>query len=386
LKSNSQFDYVIIGGGVAGLHLAYQFSNKDFFSSKKIVIIEKSFSSHTDKTLSFWEKEPGLWDEVIFKSWSSTSFKSLSNNFKIELEPYIYKSLSFLDFRKHCREELSKFSNITFLEDEVISLVENQQKVTVNLLNSKIDASRVFDSRISKGYEVKKHNFPLIVQSFKGWVVVFDKEVFDDNSFTMMDYQYQWKDSNSFMYILPRSGKEALLEYTFFSSFVISSEDFDRQIQGYINTFFPNVKYTIIASEVGEIPMSAYPFKEGNSERIHKIGTAGGWVKASTGYSFKFAEKNAKLIAKQLINNETIFGYKQPKRFKFYDSLFIKVLQYQNKQGPRIFEMMYKRVKPEILFRFLDEETRFIEEIGIILKLPYMPFLKALFSKKDSLD
>ena len=37
--------------------------------------------------------------------------------------------------------------------------------------------------------------------------------------------------------------------------------------------------------------MTTYPFYKGSTKNITKIGTAGGWVKPSTGYSFKNCEK-----------------------------------------------------------------------------------------------
>ena len=44
--------------------------------------------------------------------------------------------------------------------------------------------------------------------------------------------------------------------------------------------------------------MTCHPFENKNSERIIHIGTSGGWTKPSSGYTFKFIDKNTdKLIA-----------------------------------------------------------------------------------------
>jgi len=388
LESNSQFDYAIIGCGVAGLHLAYQFSIHPFFSSKRIAIIDKLITPKNDRIISYWEKGVGIWDEVVHKQWNETFFNAKYGDLKIDLAPFTYKSLNFNDFSAWCKKRMLHHSNIVFLESQVVSINELSNKVVIELNDSNVTANYVFDSRLSDNYHETKRQFDSVIQSFKGWEVVFELPVFDDEVFTMMDYRYQWKDSNSFMYVLPKSNKEALLEYTFFSSKTITSEEFDIQIRGYINTFFPNVNYTIKKVEAGEIPMTIYPFQEDSSDRIIKIGTAGGWVKASTGYSFKFSEKIAKKIVAQLEKGQTLnIGYKQHKRFKFYDRLFIKVLQKQNYKGPKIFFEMYRKVRPDLLFRFLDEETTLREEVSIILKLPYRPFIKALFdTKKDPLN
>lgn len=381
MNSNSKFDYVIIGCGVAGLHLAYQFSQKNFFSTKKIALIDKVISPLNDRILSFWEQGEGNWNHIIYKSWDKAFFNSNFCDLEIDLDSYSYKSLCFKAFSEYSRKKISENLNITFIEEEVTSIEENIDSAIVKFPESEISAQYVFDSRLSESYLNTKDQFPSVIQSFKGWVIVFEESVFDQESFTMMDYRYQFNDSNSFMYILPSSGKEALLEYTFFTPYTISDQKFDEQIKGYIEKFFPNVSYNIQSMESGEIPMTTYPFINDNSRRVLKIGTAGGWVKASTGYSFKFAEKNAVIISEQLEKSNVVLGYRKPRRFRFYDRLFIKVLQNQNSKGSRIFSEMYKKVKPTILFRFLDEETTLMQEIGIILKLPYWPFIKALFYK-----
>ena len=44
--------------------------------------------------------------------------------------------------------------------------------------------------------------------------------------------------------------------------------------------------------------MTNFPFENYNTQQVTKIGTAGGWVKGSTGYSFKHTEKKVtKIIA-----------------------------------------------------------------------------------------
>lgn len=380
MVATKQYDFVIVGSGVAGLHLAIELSKNIFFDNKQIAIVDQNFTPQFNRVLSYWEVGNGQWDAVVNNSWRKASFKSSNVDLSIDLDKYTYKSLNFNDFFSFCLKQLKHKSNFFFFESDVISVTENKKgSVDIALTDASLTASFVFDSRISKDYLINEKKHPSVIQSFKGFEVEFEEAVFDKESFTMMDYRQQWKDSNSFMYLLPASNKKALLEYTFFAPFTISDAEIDLQIKKYISSFFKGIKYRILSSEKGEIPMSTYPFKQNNSERILKIGTAGGWVKASTGYSFKFAERNAKLIAKQIINNQLITGKKQSLRFRFYDKLFIKVLQNQNSIGPIIFENMYHKVSPDLLFRFLDEETTFLEEVRIILKLPYSPFLKELF-------
>lgn len=378
---NHSFDYVIIGSGLAGLQVALAMQADSFFDTKKIIIIDQSSKNSNDKTFSFWEKSSSQWDQITYKTWGKTYFHTNSKCLEIPLTPYLYKSIKAIDFYKYCLNKLKNKPQFYFITDTVVSVKEKKNSVLVTTNGNQFSGKHVFDSRISDNFNHKKNKYPLVSQSFKGWEIKTSSPIFNSNFFTMMDYRLRWKNSTSFMYILPKSDTEALLEYTFFAPFILSEKDFDLQLKLYLKQHFPQIKYTITATEKGVIPMTAYPFKDDHSTCITKIGTAGGWVKASTGYSFKFAEKNAKAITLQLKKNQHPTGYKSAKRFHFYDRLFLKILQNQNTKGVLIFEKMYQNITPDIFFRFLDEETNIWEEIKLISKLPYIPFLKALFFK-----
>ena len=41
MKANSKFDYIIVGGGLSGLHLSYCFLKDKYFKDYSILIIDK---------------------------------------------------------------------------------------------------------------------------------------------------------------------------------------------------------------------------------------------------------------------------------------------------------------------------------------------------------
>lgn len=379
-KSSAHFDYAIIGSGVAGFQLALAFAEDSFFKEKRIAIFEKSIKNKNDKSFSFWEKGNGKWDGIVCKKWNSTHFFNTDEKqLKIDLNPYTYKTINAIDFYNFSLEKLKLNPQFIFLTEEVNSVIENAETVTIKTEFNYYTCNHAFDSRISKQFIKEKNNYPYVDQSFYGWEIKTETPAFDPDVFTMMDYRFRWKNSTSFMYILPKNKTEALVEYTFFAPFTIYEEEFKRQLQNYILEFLPETKFSITRTETGVIPMSAYPFEKEHSNRITKIGTAGGWVKASTGYSFKRSEKFTKAVVEQLKNNQKPIGYQPKNRFRFYDKLLLKVLENQNKKVPNIFYKMYKNTEPDIFYRFLDEETSLFEEIRLISKLPYLPYLKELF-------
>ena len=66
-------------------------------------------------------------------------------------------------------------------------------------------------------------------------------------------------------------------------------------------------------------------------------------------------------------------------RFWFYDLLLLDILYRHNELGSAIFSSLFKKGNPNLIFKFLDEETTLIEDFRVILKCPKIPFINALF-------
>ena len=61
------FDYIIIGGGCAGLTLAYELEYHDKLKNKTLAIIEKRDEYKRDKTWSYWKTVPHKFDDCVKK-------------------------------------------------------------------------------------------------------------------------------------------------------------------------------------------------------------------------------------------------------------------------------------------------------------------------------
>jgi lycopene beta-cyclase len=108
------FDYIIIGSGLAGLQLAYEFGNDPFFQQLKIAIIDPSSKESNDKTWCFWEKGIGKWDSIITSSWDQGKFISTNSDILMDLKPYSYKMLRSLNFYRFVKSDLEDKSNFHF--------------------------------------------------------------------------------------------------------------------------------------------------------------------------------------------------------------------------------------------------------------------------------
>ncbi|WP_396600464.1 lycopene cyclase family protein [Algibacter sp. R77976] len=378
MKNHTHFDYIIIGNGLAGLQLALKMSLDAFFNTKNIALIDPSKKDTNDKTWSFWETEDSQWDQITYKSWNKASIVTSKKEIRLELNPYSYKSIRSIDFYNYAKEKLSTKNNIDFIIERVESLHEgNLIKVSTNKNN--YSATHIFDSRIPETFSIQSKKYISIIQHFKGWIIKSENKAFDKNNITMMDYRLKDGEQTTFTYVLPFSETEALIEFTYFTSHVVNENTYDDFIKKYINDYLKIENYSIIETEKGQIPMSNFPFEKFNTNKVTKIGTGGGWVKGSTGYSFKNTEKKIEKIIDNIKANKTPSSNLFKKKYKFYDKVFLKVLKDENHKGEWIFQQFYDKNSVQTMFRFLDEDSTFLEELKIMMSLFSWSFIKAFF-------
>jgi lycopene beta-cyclase len=372
------FDYIIIGGGLAGLQLALQMGTDRFFEQRSIAIIDPEPKIKNDKTWCFWEKGKGQWDQIITRKWDKGLFFSSEEKLHLELDPYSYKMLRSLDFYKHVKSQLINSPFVHFIQDE-IKEIDKAATVAYSATES-YSTLHIFDSRVPSEY-LEEAGTTTIFQHFKGWMIETPSPFFDPSEFTMMDFRLKFKDSTSFTYVLPLTSTKALVEFTFFTPFLTEDAVYDEYLEKYLQEVLKIEEYKVTETEKGIIPMTDYDFHKHSSPRITKIGTAGSWVKGSTGYSFKHTEKKVAQIIENIKQGKNPDEGLINKRSRKYDAIFLDVLARNNHLGEMIFTKFYKKNSTEEIFKYLDEETTFKEELKIMFSLFHPQFLASFFRK-----
>jgi lycopene beta-cyclase len=372
-----QYDIAIIGAGAAGLHLALAMKENSFFINKRILILEKSDKDQNDRTWCFWEKGEGLWDKLLQKSWEQGDFYTSESAVPLALDPYKYKMLRSIDFYDFAKKEIMANPLFHWVNEDVKE-VTNTTPIKITGQKSFYTANYVFDSRIPEDYFQEKDKYTRLLQHFKGWVIRSKSDTFDPDRFTMMDFRILWPQSTSFIYLLPLNKREALVEFTLFSPSLLKETDYEEMLKHYINSILKLNEYEIIEHEYGVIPMTDFPFRNYSKGNHIQIGTGGGWVKPSTGYSFKNCERNSRKIVANLKSGKPILTGIYNLKFLLYDALFLDVLYRQNEKGPSLFHLMYGKIPVQKIFSFLDEQTSFIQDLSIIIRYPWKPFLTSL--------
>lgn len=377
------FDYIFTGTGLAALMTAYKMIVSGKFSDKSILLLDQNLKKTNDRTWCFWEKEDSMWSSIISKKWDSALFANEEFKRDLALKPYLYNKISGLDFYNFVFETISNQSNITFLNEKVTDINELETHVFVGTEENRYTCNYLFNSIYTKAFAESQTKYPVLQQHFIGWFVKTGSEVFNPEQATFMDFSVEQKGNTRFMYVLPNSKTEALVEYTLFSEKLLSKEEYENEIKIYLEKLGIN-QYEIVEKEQGSIPMTSYPFWKKNTKRVLNIGTAGGWTKASTGYTFKNSDKNSSKLVDFIYASEVsgllmMKAFYKKNRFWFYDLLLLDILYRHNELGSSIFSSLFRKGNPALIFKFLDEETSFLEDVKVILKCPKIPFIKALF-------
>lgn len=374
------FDYIFTGAGLSSLMVAYRMAVSGNFKDRTILLIDADTKKENDRTWCFWEKGSGNWDAIVHKQWHTALFACDSFSTSLDFEGYAYKMIQGLDFYNYIFTELKKHTTITIVQQRVMGFSASGTRVTVKTDTDEFTCGKIINSIYHPEMPLAQKKYPVLQQHFIGWKVKTKEPVFTPEKATFMDFSVPQKGNTRFMYVLPTTPHEALVEYTLFSEKLLPKEEYENAIKDYLSDLGVT-GYEITDTEKGSIPMTVYPFWENNSENVLHIGSAGGWTKASTGYTFKNADKKSAALVAFLEKQSDLSKFQKKKRFWFYDLLLLDILYQTNEKGSAIFSAMFKSGKAGLIFKFLDEETTPAEELQVILKCPKTPFIKALFKR-----
>ena len=352
-----EFDYIIIGGGCAGLSLAYELEIHKKLKNKTLAIIEPRKEYKRDKTWSFWKVTPHNFDDCVKKNWTNFSINITGNTNRLECNSYPYQSIDSGLFYEKINNKLRENGNISFFND-------------LKEINS--ENSFIFNSVPT----IKKNHLNLW-QHFCGVEIETESDFFDDSIFNLMDFDCEQRESVHFFYTLPYSKNKALVETTWLSKMVDNSQkDYDKQIKNYIEENLNLKNYKITYKEEGAIPLF-YPLNKKERNRIN-IGTAGGMTRLSTGYTFLNIQEHSKYIVENIDQIGKLKKFNIGKKYQFLDKIFLRVLKNNPDKMPKIFFEMFK-ASSNCVIKFLSNKSNIFEDINIIGRMPKLIFMRALF-------
>jgi lycopene beta-cyclase len=379
------YDYIFTGVGTSASLLLLELHRRNLLSNLKILLIDPDDKTRNDKTFCFWSHENEsihkALSEIITHSWNTIE---IDHSDKRSIDPLRYHHVSSLDLYSKIQELIKHYQ-----WTRVIAPVDNVSSDDIGpyltIDGQQIRARKIFDSRTPK-FEDATTNEVHLFQSFIGWEIETSKQLEGKEAVRLMDFNVEQSEFTQFMYLLPFSKNRYLVELTRFGSEILQENDANRLLENYIGNDFG--EYKILSTERGCIPMSNCKIANEHHENVFLLGARNYRIKPSTGYAFKNMYNHAFEIAEYIENNasKSIKAEKQKtsfskSRFAFYDALLLSILKEKPQSGKKIFSELFKKANTSKVLEFLDEKSKIQDEISLFSRLPWGPFLWALYQK-----
>lgn len=381
-------DYAILGGGGAGLSLLCHLHWAGALENKQVLIVEPAKKQQHDRTWSFWESGEGPFEHLVKHRWPSVGVHNLQKQSAYHMAPLAYKVIHSPDFYDYCQDLIDRLPNVHILPERAEQIVAHQDQVSFSAAGQPYSAQWAFSS-LPHPLRAEAVQVPYLDQHFRGWFIETEQPAFDPQHATIMDFRTPQLGETRFLYVLPTSPTEALVEVAIFSNQHLPAADYDQIITHYLHDHwqitglglkqegYKSIK-AIQHTEQGVIPMTTYPYPKQNGRLIH-IGLAGGYARPSTGFTFHNMQRHFAQLAQQLAQGEENLQAPQPwpSRHLAYDATILSILQKQELAGEQIFPLLFANNPPERVLRFLDGKTSLLEEVQLMATTPMLTFGKA---------
>ncbi len=371
-------DYAILGGGMAGLTMA-QALVPTLQPGERLAVVEPREQYQHDRTFCYWDVAPIAADTCVKHRWNKWLVRSGGKTTVAQSDKYSYSYVPADAFYEQARSLINDSEQAELFMNQSAGTVKKTSYGRSHVTTSAgtLDAKWVLDTRPSPELVEAAET----LQHFVGLHLRFDKPVFDPTTITLMDFDVSQEHGLHFLYVLPFSETEALVESTFFSAKVLSQETYEQYIHDYLRERFGVTdsmldNAELVRMERGVVPMTPKRLAQPDNPAWHKLGTPGGFVRPATGYCFHATGRFA--LEKQVWLKRP-FGSVPPIRSKALDWLDKVLLGYLNRapaEAPEIFYSMFERVHPDALVRFLSNVGTVADTLSVMLAMPVWPFVK----------
>ncbi len=375
-----EYGYVILGAGCAGLSFCYYLLEAGV--EDPVLILDQKTSFADDRTWCFWDVEPTPFSRSATKSWGSWSLHAEGRTIVHRTERYPYRCLTAVDFYEHALKSIAERGNVTLrLGEAVEGYKAHGGRVYVRTEAATYTARHVLDGRGlppgSPVFEEARREAVWVPQKFLGLRLRTRKPVFDPRVCTLMDFSVAQERGLRFVYVLPFTEREALVENVYLAEARISPEEHRRELAEYLGSrlgLSPE-DYVVDGEERGYIPMTDYRFPRRLGEGVYSAGMLGGGSRPSTGYTFLRTQRYCRALAADLAAGREPSVKLDARRYGVLDAVFLRFMLLYPERCPGVYRRMFAGVPAEALVRFLTEKSGAGDDLRLVGAMPKLPFL-----------
>ncbi len=374
------WDVVIAGAGLAGLSMAVELAAPEF-GHLRILLVEPRLAHVRDRTWSYWavpDALPQRWQSLEQTRWQQWRVSYEGRSIETSGE-YAYASIRADVFYEYALKIIANSPHIIWERgSNIIETKERDDGLELHTNTGQRHFTQLLlDSRPPAAAAPSEW-----VQHFSGWEVASRTACFDAACVDLMAFE---SSSNGlhFIYCLPYSATQALVESTWISRANVSSHG-EAELRDALAKRWHCNDYDISFREQGALPL--WPRAQVDSRHIVRIGRAGGTLRASTGYAFCATLQHSRVLAASLKRQIGQLGHLQGWQApackisavdRWMDTVLFRVLERDWKTAPRFFLELFERVPSAPLTRFLHGQSSWQDRLAVMRALPAAPFIRA---------
>lgn len=369
------FDIVFAGAGLAGLSLAARLTTLP--DPPRMLLVDPSRKEGRDRTWCRWRVHDGPFDSAIAQRWSRWRVRNGPDLAETGTETFPYVRVPSDRFRQTAEEKIRNSPHAEFLRGVSVTSIEEKSDHAVVALSDgrRLESSWVFDSRPGQ-----TDNAPWR-QIFRGLELHSPEAGLDTTAVTLMDFQSAGPDGIRFFYVLPLDQQTALVEDTWLVPAGKTPHFSDEEILSYAARNLSSAGWQICHREEANLPMglSSPSSVLNKTKRTILWGTAGGAVRASSGYAFSRIQTASERMAAawQQTGHPDVTAAHGSRLLDWMDRVFLRAMSDHPGRVPEYFFRLFQRVPPDALVRFLESEPRGADILHVMRALPPGPFLRA---------
>jgi lycopene beta-cyclase len=370
-----------------------------------IVMLDGREEFADDRTWCFWDVEPTPFSHLARASFDTWSVRDGTEWITVNAPETPYLCLAAMDFYAHALTSIAAHPGVELRLGVTVGEVvdhpvpdELYGLVSVSTTEGSVRARQVIDCRgfsalpdsalpdsalpdsalagsaHSAEADHARESSTWVPQQFVGLHVVADRPVFDVTDCRLMDFGVDQSGGLRFVYVVPTSPFEALVEDVYLDETSSDQADYVARIEGYLLSEFglASDDFRVVGDERGYIPMTDHAFVRHPSAHVTRLGMLGGATRPSTGYTFLGIQRSCRRVVQSIVDG--VADVAEPP-CSLLDSIFLRFLSDRPELAPRVFRLMFERVETGALVRFLTERSSTVDHLALILALPKLPFL-----------
>jgi lycopene beta-cyclase len=370
----------IVGAGLSGLSLALALKARKEFDGE-VHLFEPREQYQHDRHWALWHVDAHRYDHLPMVSFRHVEVRANKATYVVDSDsmPYcVLNSDQVYDFASTSLADDLRF--YLHMGTSVIDIAAGYGHLELGMTwegNGKFDL--VFDSRILSAPHP---------EAFRQWFIGAEVAITAAEKLPapcLMDFCLDSQGPIGFFYVLPLDKNRVLVQLTYFlAPGEQPPENALALWKDYVSGTLGLNAESILREENGCIPMQT-------EKTVHKdfghhaIGTAAGWVRASTGYGFLDIQRAASRIAEACCiedPNEREQALRRVSARSLWDDrldlIFLATLKREPAQAARFFSDIFRQKPSDQVLRFLSGSATWRDRLAVMRALPMLPFLKSL--------